>query len=418
MLSRYVRPDVARTTSLVAYKAGADVLGKLVTLVITVLGARLLTPGEFGVLMLALTTGWLLGVASDAGLPLFLSRAVARDGVGSPVFAPVIRLRAALAAGAVVAGLLVALWITPFQWVFAFFLIVVAQIVATLIETVSHLFRGAGRSEIESTVLLGHRSAVGVASVAVFLWWPSLMAIAVVFIVSTSCALAASLLIATRLRRQTTTKSTLAAVPIALTDFAPIGLGVLLSALYFRCDVFFVEYWHGLETVGTYNAAFRLVEALRVFPAAMLAVQFPLLCRATDLRPLRALTLVLTAAGMALAMALFAAAPLVLDVLYGDRFIAAAPALRVLALALPLFFLNYALTHQVIGWDGQRAYLVITAAALVANVAGNFILIPSQGMVGAAVSTLATELVVTGGCVMVLIARRASLPLLPRPEVP
>ena len=37
-----------------------------VTLVITVAAARVLTPVDFGVLALAMTTGWILGVASDA----------------------------------------------------------------------------------------------------------------------------------------------------------------------------------------------------------------------------------------------------------------------------------------------------------------------------------------------------------------
>ena len=64
-----------------------------------------------------------------------------------------------------------------------------------------------------------------------------------------------------------------------------------------------------------------------------------------------------------------------------------------------MFFLNYALTHQVIGWDGQRAYLLIATLALVANVAANFALVPSQGMVGAAIATLLTEVVVTAGCI-------------------
>ena len=85
--------------------------------------------------------------------------------------------------------------------------------------------------------------------------------------------------------------------------------------------------------------------------------------------------------------------------LYGAPYVDAAPAFAVLSLALPLFFLNYALTHQVIGWDGQRAYLAIVAAALVANVVGNIALMPSQGMAGAAIATVLTELVVTAGCV-------------------
>jgi hypothetical protein len=56
----------------------------------------------------------------------------------------------------------------------------------------------------------------------------------------------------------------------------------------------------------------------------------------------------------------------------------------------------------VIGWDGQRAYLVIATLALVANVAANFTLVPVEGMIGAAIATLLTEVVVTGGCLWFL----------------
>ena len=44
--------------------------------------------------------------------------------------------------------------------------------------------------------------------------------------------------------------------------------GIVLSALYFRIDVFLVQLWSGTEAVALYNAVFRLVEALRLFPAA------------------------------------------------------------------------------------------------------------------------------------------------------
>jgi O-antigen/teichoic acid export membrane protein len=78
------------------------------------------------------------------------------------------------------------------------------------------------------------------------------------------------------------------------------------------------------------------------------------------------------------------------------------PAFRILALCLPLFSFNYALTHQLIGWDGQRAYVGICAAALVANVALNTRLIPTLSIDGAAWATLGTEVVVTAGCVIAL----------------
>ncbi|MGH9175789.1 MAG: polysaccharide biosynthesis C-terminal domain-containing protein, partial [Vicinamibacterales bacterium] len=143
-------------------------------------------------------------------------------------------------------------------------------------------------------------------------------------------------------------------------------------------------------------------EALRLLPAALLAVAFPALCVAPDTRLLKRLSLALATIGIALAALLYTTAPSVLTVVYGTRFVEAAPALRILALALPMFFLNYSLTHQVIAWDGQRAYLVITMAALTTNLVLNTWLIPTGGMSGAATSTLLTELVVMAGCVVAL----------------
>jgi O-antigen/teichoic acid export membrane protein len=98
----------------------------------------------------------------------------------------------------------------------------------------------------------------------------------------------------------------------------------------------------------------------------------------------------------------------IIPLIYGPHYAYAAPAFAVLSLALPLFFLNYALTHQVIGWDGQRAYLAIVIVALAGNVGANLLLVPSQGLVGAAIATLLTEIIVTAGCVYALVQREGS----------
>jgi O-antigen/teichoic acid export membrane protein len=154
--------------------------------------------------------------------------------------------------------------------------------------------------------------------------------------------------------------------------------------------------------VGGYNAVFRLVEAARLLPAAVMAVTFPLLVNATDTGLVQRIGGWLTLAGAAAALISAAGAHLIVTTIYGVPYGYTASAFAVLSLALPLFFLNYALTHQVIGWDGQRAYLWITAAALAGNIAANLLLVPSRGIVGAAIATVLTELVVTAGCVLAL----------------
>jgi O-antigen/teichoic acid export membrane protein len=401
-VSQYVKRPALTAPALVAYKAGADIVSKSVTLLVTVAAARVLAPEAFGVLALAMTTGWLLGVASDAGLPLYLARFVARAQGGlHDVVRDVMRLRLRFALAALVAGLAIAAVWAPRAYVTAFALIVVAQLAGAVLDTLSHVYRGLGRSEIESTLTIGHRVLTAILASVVLTVQPTLLLLSMALVVSPVLGLLVSFAIAARLSAGAAPGTPLQVMRIAR-EAAPIGIGILVSALYFRCDVYFINYWHGLETVGMYNAVFRLVEAMRLFPAAALAVVFPELCRAANTRPLKRLALLLTGAG-ALAMAFtFTAAPGIVHVAYGEAYQPATGALRVLALALPLFFLNYALTHQVIAWDGQRKYLAITCAALAGNVNANLLLIPAYGMVGAAWATLLTELVVSAGCLIAL----------------
>jgi O-antigen/teichoic acid export membrane protein len=160
--------------------------------------------------------------------------------------------------------------------------------------------------------------------------------------------------------------------------------------------------WNGPAAVGQYNAVFRLIEALRLFPAAVVAVSLPVLFRATDPRPLVRTATSVTVFGLGVAAALWMAATPLVGRLYGQPFLEAVPAFRVLLLSVPLMSLNYVLTHQLIGWQGHRVYAVICFAALVLNVSLNSRLIPAQSILGAAWATVWTEVAITAGCALAL----------------
>src|SRR5436190_21075794 len=63
-----------RFAKLIGYKSLADVAGKGSLFVITVMAARRLDAGAFGVFSLASTVGWLLAVLTDFGIQLHLAR--------------------------------------------------------------------------------------------------------------------------------------------------------------------------------------------------------------------------------------------------------------------------------------------------------------------------------------------------------
>ena len=102
--------------------------------------------------------------------------------------------------------------------------------------------------------------------------------------------------------------------------------------------------------------------------------------------------------GAIVSVVLWLTASWVVPAIYGAPYADAVQPFRTLLLALPLMALNYALTQQLIGWHGQRAYATVCAGALAFNLLLNWQLIPTLGMTGAAWSTLWTEVFMTVGC--------------------
>jgi O-antigen/teichoic acid export membrane protein len=117
--------------------------------------------------------------------------------------------------------------------------------------------------------------------------------------------------------------------------------------------------------------------------------------------------MVLSAFSLSVAVMLWISAGWLVPLLYGEQYSAAVSVFRILLLSLPLMSLNYALTHQLVGWNSQLAFALISAAALVFNVVLNARLIPSMSIEGAAWATLATEVLLTVGCILALWMRSA-----------
>jgi O-antigen/teichoic acid export membrane protein len=426
---RSFRNPKLRNGFLIAYKTVADLAGRGSLFVVTVVAARRLSPHAFGVFAIGSTLGWMAAVASDFGMQLHVARAVARrPDAARGLLAPWLRVRWITAAAAlVVAGAVVALTASLRADAAPIAVFALVYVCSGLFEFINYFYRGLSRSDIESTLILWQRAGTLVCGVAALVWRPEVTVLALAMLAPVVGTLAVSLRMARSIapndHGNPNPELSLPRPSIigAFTrDVWPIGAGVVLSAAYFRIDVFLVQRWSGTEAVGLYNAVFRLVDALRLFPAAVMAVTLPSLCRAGDLRPLARAAAPLTVSAAVLGAVLWIGADALIPVLYPPHYAAAVPAFRVLLAAFPLMALNMALTHQLVGWDRQRAYAALCAAALLVNVALNARLIPLYSIDGAAWTTLATELFLTAGCAVALWTtdervRRATAGADPRP---
>jgi O-antigen/teichoic acid export membrane protein len=395
---------------LVGYKAAADLAGKGVLLAITIAAARRLAPAAFGVFSLATTLGWMMAVASDFGIQLHVARVVARDpGCAAATLARWLSVRWwTTAAGicAVMFGLIavgapaaVAVPMLLFAFVYGG---------SGLLEFLHYFYRGLSRSDVESSLILVQRISTLVLAAAALVWWPGVTTLAIAMLVPIAGTLLVSLRLAHRITPPADPGCRIPNPDDFWRDVFPIGAGIVLSALYFRIDVFLVDWWRGTEAVALYNAVFRLIDALRLFPAAVLAVMLPDLVRARDRRPLARIAGFVTMFASVITAGLWVSADAVVPLVYGRAFAAAVPAFRILTLTFPLLSLNYALTHQLVAWGGQRVYAVLCGAALAVNVLLNATLIPSLSIDGAAWATVGTEVFLTLGCVWALTTRETA----------
>ncbi len=182
---------------------------------------------------------------------------------------------------------------------------------------------------------------------------------------------------------------------------APIGALYVTLNLYNYIDTVMISVLRSQTETGWYGASFRVYEGLRMVPEVVGIVLLPLLSRAYARRDARLTQLVSTAYRYIVLLALLVSGVGVLlsaDVIslaFGRDYEPAALALEILVVGMPFVFIVHFLQLAFIAMDRQALLLKVALVGLVANVALNAVVIPRYGYVGAAVTTVTVEGVVS-----------------------
>ncbi len=177
---------------------------------------------------------------------------------------------------------------------------------------------------------------------------------------------------------------------------AVLVLITLSLQLYSRITLVMLDVMLGRDSVAIYSAASRIMEYILLVAVALNAAVFPNLMKLADqperFRKLFGKFIRLLIFGLfpvCITVSLFAGN--LLESFYGTAYLAAAQVLQILMAASCLAFLNASFYNIFFAYKKQLIYLLICTAALVFNIAGNYLLIPSLAEKGAAFSGLLTE---------------------------
>ena len=178
-------------------------------------------------------------------------------------------------------------------------------------------------------------------------------------------------------------------------DALPLLLAGLSVAVYMRIDQVMLGRLAGFDSVGAYGAAVKVSEIWYFVPMALAISVFPgivqIRARGTLQEYQRRLQLLYD--GMALysyavIILVLAAAPMVVQVLFGASFVGTAEILRVHVLSLVFVSMSVIFARWLVAEDLMKFSMVTTILGAIANVIFNLLLIPKYEAVGAAWATV------------------------------
>jgi O-antigen/teichoic acid export membrane protein len=375
---------------------------KAARFVVVVVAAPTLGEARFGNYQFAATLTMLLMLCTEMGLAVWTTRTLARDrSRAGEVLGSALRLRGlAMVPYALVVAVIAARAPSEDTRV-AVVLMALAAMANAFCDYAAAFFRGFGRLRDEASVnVVRAASTTGIALAALRVH-PSIgvfcAALGLGSLAGAACAVlllrwryglfSAGFSLSSGGRRVGRS---------ALAESLPLWLITLASVLYARIDIVLLRMLAGAAEVGAYSAADRLCDSVYVLPGVILAAAFPPLARAHADRALRRrwellLATLLIAAGGVLAGPLCLGARPIIAFVYGPGYGNAVAPLRLLALGIPIAFLNIGLAHILIARNLERVALLFAALALGANVTMNLSWIPRHGSAGAAFTSLLTE---------------------------
>lgn len=180
----------------------------------------------------------------------------------------------------------------------------------------------------------------------------------------------------------------------------PFGVITLNMLVADRIDTVILSLWTEDVVVGLYNVAYGLMVNLLVFSDTLNSALGPTLSRTyssskqTVNAVYQASFRILFIASIPIAVGTTILADKIILFLYTEEFASAIPALRVLVWALPLIPLHKLCSAIATASHREKDQARVRVIAAVANIAVNAFVIPRYGLMGAAVVTVLTELVV------------------------
>ncbi|MDA7088509.1 flippase [Pseudomonas sp. SA3-5] len=180
----------------------------------------------------------------------------------------------------------------------------------------------------------------------------------------------------------------------------PFGLAGVFHLIYFQSDIILLKYIAGNAAAGIYNVAFVIMAAVYMLPSVIYQKfllpkihRWAIHDRQRFYKVYRAGNWVMLVSGLLSMLAIWLLAPWGVHLLFGEQYMSAVLPLSILALAAPVRFVATSVGSTLVTQNNMHRKVYYMGVTAMINLGLNFFLIPTYGVMGAAVATVVSEVV-------------------------
>ena len=182
----------------------------------------------------------------------------------------------------------------------------------------------------------------------------------------------------------------------------PFAVSGILFTIYYSIDAVMLTKMVGTYATGIYNATYKLISVLTLFYSVYTAVIFPVMSKLfkNDEKTLVILFeksikyLMIIIIPIAISTVIYSTD--IIKLIYGNEYIAASPVLSILIWTVCLLLISGACNTLLNASYKELTVTKIYAIAAVSNILLNLILIPYLSYIGAAITTVMSDVIIVG----------------------
>lgn len=179
---------------------------------------------------------------------------------------------------------------------------------------------------------------------------------------------------------------------------APLGISALMIQIYHSADIVFLGFTNPGIELGYYSGAYRIINVLSIVPGIWYLIYLPELAKISknhfSSKHTKEYIVIMIMSGILITAGCCIFSKELITFLLGQKYLPATNVFHILLVNTFFIFVNVSLAQLLIAWNRHKEYLLVVSSGAIVNIAANILLIPSYGIIGAAIATVCAEIAV------------------------